>query len=494
MERISLEEAVRLGAVDDAFFGRFFFPRAFKQNSPAFHKQIDEALNSPHYRYVSIMLFRGAGKTTKLRTFTAKRIAYGISRTILYVGKSQDAASKSVQWLKNAIDYNKKFAGTYGLRRGSKWTETEIEIVSEKFKDENGGPLLIRVLAYGMTGSIRGVNIEDSRPDLIVVDDPDDEETTATAEQRKKQSDLFFGSLEKTLAPASENPHAKMALLQTVLNENDLVSRCERSPAWHSLRISCFTEEGESVWPERWTTADFLASKQTHIEMDNLPLWMREMECKVISDEMAAFKMAHLGYWDYMPEGGYTFIAVDPTPPPKDKDANRASAKLDDAVVGVLKAVAGKVLLCDYYTCKSPDPGELINQIFLMAAEWKTKVICVETVLFARVLKWALEQEMQRRRDWLTIIPVEDPRKKVVRIRQEISARVTHGVLQVHRTHTKFIEQYQQYPFVNHDDVIDMVAIGLMHIKPWMLTEDFIEGEFTREIDTPLLEDWRSAP
>lgn len=494
LEQISLEEAVHLGAVDDSFFGRFFFPRAFKQESPRFHTFIDAALSDPSHKYVSAMLFRGAAKTTKLRAYIAKRIAYGISRTILVVGKSQEAAAKTVQWVKNAVEYNKKYAGCFGLTKGNKWTETDCEIISTMFRDENGAPVTIRILAFGMTGSIRGVNIEDCRPDLIVVDDPCDEENTATAEQRKKMSDLFFGALAKSLAPTSESPHAKMVLLQTVLNSDDLISMCERDPTWHSLRIGCFNSEGESIWPERWSTEELLADKQAHIARGQLPLWMKEMECSVISDELAAFKMEHLQYWDHLPEGGITFFSIDPTPPPREGTAHKVNTKLDDFVIMVLRVVEKRIFVCDYYTCKSPDPGEFITKLFLMAAEWRCRTVVIETVLFARTLKWILEQEMIRRGDYLTIVPIEDKRNKQVRIRQEISARTTNRILYVHQSMSKLLEQYSLYPVVNHDDVLDALAIGLMHVKPWMFMANVIEGEYTVVEDTALLEDWRAAP
>ena len=83
---ISLEEIVKLGAVDPEFFYRTFFPKTFRQPSPAFHKQIDLALDSPQYRLLNLQCFRGSAKTTKLRAFSLRRIAYRMSRTVLYIG------------------------------------------------------------------------------------------------------------------------------------------------------------------------------------------------------------------------------------------------------------------------------------------------------------------------------------------------------------------------------------------------------------------------
>ena len=114
---IGIAEAVDLGITDSNFYGRFFFPNACRQDAPEFHLVLDGALDSEEDRFVSAMIARGYAKTTKLRVYISRRIAYRISRTIVVAGKSQDAAVKTLQWLQRAIDYNKKYYETFGLRR-----------------------------------------------------------------------------------------------------------------------------------------------------------------------------------------------------------------------------------------------------------------------------------------------------------------------------------------------------------------------------------------
>lgn len=99
-EEITLEEVIELAAVDGNFYARTFFPKTARQESPDFHKDMDTVLENPANRFVGFEVFRGGAKTTKLRLFASKRIAYGISHTIIFVGKSQDHAVKSIHWLK----------------------------------------------------------------------------------------------------------------------------------------------------------------------------------------------------------------------------------------------------------------------------------------------------------------------------------------------------------------------------------------------------------
>lgn len=493
-EEISLEEVIELAAVDGNFYARTFFPKTARQESPDFHKEMDEVLENPDNRFVGFEVFRGGAKTSKLRLFASKRIAYGISRTIIFVGKSQDHAVKSLHWLKQAIEYNKLWAKTFGLRKGAKWTDSEIEIIHET--DEYP----IRVIALGITGSVRGINVDDYRPDLIILDDPCDEENTATAESRQKISDLVFGALSKTLAPASEAPDATMALAQTVLVQGDLIDSVMEDAQWASVRFSCFDSRGESAWPERWSTEELLADKQAHINRNQLSLWLREMECQLVTQENSAFLLRWLGYWDVLPPGGITYIGIDPTPPPKDGNSLKmVNQKLDDAVIMVIKYYGGKIYVCDYYDCKSPDPEEFVNKIFEMVALWNPMMVGVETTLFQRMLKWYIEKEMLARRQFFTMVPVEDKRKKETRIVQTITRYASNGGLIVNREQKKLIEQFgvfQAQATRQHDDFLDALTIAIDLINPG-LEGAMLEGDFTDitdESNIPELEDWRGAP
>lgn len=486
---LSLEEAVQLGAVDTSFFGQFFFPKAIRMAPPKFHRELDDALDNPSNRFVSAKIFRGGAKTTKFRVFAAKRISYAVSNTLLMVGKSQEHAIKSVEWLMRAVEYNRLWAQTFNLRKGSKWTSSDLEIIHGV--DEYP----IRVLAFGITGSIRGVNIDDYRPDFILVDDPCDEENTATPEGRTKMAELFFGALANSLAPASENPNAMMALAQTVLNPDDLVSMCERDPSWYSLDYGCFDEMGNSRWPERWSTEELLMMKESYIARGQLPLWMREMESRIISSETSAFLERFLKYYEILPEGGVTYMGVDPTPPPKESGAIRVNSKLDDAAIVVIKVHDGKVYLCDYYITKSPDPQEFISKIFELATIYNPVQVGIETFLFQRMLKTEIEREMTRRRQYFSCIPIEDRRKKETRIRQAIGSRLARGDIRVSRTQSEFIQQLLSYPDVNHDDLLDAFAISLTLINPAM-EGVVLEGDYSviDERDIPELEEWRGVP
>lgn len=490
MTDMTTAEAVELGAIDSKFYRHYFFPKAFRQESPEFHDEMWADMEDPSARFVAFKVFRDGAKTTNLRCYCSKRIAYGLSRTIMIVGKSQEAAAKSLEWLKKAVLFNDLWRDTFQLSQGSIWSATDIEIAHGSLG------INIRVIAMGITGSTRGLNIDDYRPDLILVDDPCDEENTATPEQRTKIDNYFFGAIKNCLAPASDMPEAKMVLLQTPLDSEDLIEKCMRDKQWRTRSYSCFLDDGvTSRWHSRYPSEELLADKQAMIERGLLHLWMREKEVTVTSDVAKAWRLEWLTYHDIVPEGGQVYLGIDPTPPPKERGTDSDKMKkLDDAVIMAILLYKGKVFVLEYYTCKSPNPVEFINKIFEFVIRWRPQKIGFESVLFARTTKFYLEEEMIKRQHFLPILPIEDKRKKPDRLKQTLTGRLSARNISVRQSHTELIEQIGNYPFVKHDDLIDALSIAIMCINPHLESSDYIEGEYTVEKDDPHRINWREAP
>lgn len=457
--QMSVDQIVTLGASNSFFFSRFFFPKTVRQESPAMHKSMWADLEGPH-RYVSFMVFRGGAKTSIIRIFAAKLISYTLARTILFVGKSQDAAKRSVEWLMHRVEEGGKWAQVYGLRQGNKWTSEEIEIYHGT--DE----VPIRVIALGIGGSTRGINVEDYRPDIIVVDDPCDEENTATVEQREKIADSLFGALQNSLAPESESPHAKLILAQTLLHSEDLISKTAKDPLWKTSIYSCFDENGESRWPQRYPTPTLLREKEGFVARGKLYLWMREMECKIVSSTLASFRSSLLQFYDMLPKGLTTFMAIDPVPPPSEREE---AMNFRDKDYEALAVVGYKRIMGEdrYYVCatvknRGHEPDWTIAKFFELAADWNPLKVKVESVAYQRTLKWLIEQAMIVRR---TYIPVDahlpEKRKKSYRIIDTIGSILAVRGLYIHPSMSDIIEQITDYPNVAYDDVIEAVAVAL---------------------------------
>lgn len=464
---VSSVELVQLGAVDSIFFSRTFFPRAIRQSSPNMHREVWNLLEEPNSRLVNIQIFRGGAKTTLLRCYTAKRIAYGLAHTILYIGKSEGHAARSIKWLRTQIEHNKQFVQTFNLRAGKKWSDTEAEI----WQGTDEFPVWI--VGMGITGSVRGINMDNFRPDLIVVDDVIDEENSSTPDGRKKISDLIYGALKESLAPASEAPDAKMVMLQTPLNREDASTVALTDPEWKSAKFGCWTEETkdfpteqqESVWPSRWTSAELRKEKEASFARNKVSLWMREKECRIISPETSAFRPEWLKYYDLEPEGLTTVLAIDPVPPPTDLQISKGLRGKDYECLAVVGRRGADYYLLEYSAHRGHEPNWTIAEFFRLCLKYRPRKVVVETIAYQKTLSWLLKKAMENQRRYWVIEDFADRRKKFDRIVDGLSGPTAEGHFYVKPEQVEFIQQFTEYPDVAYDDIVEAVAVATQKVS-----------------------------
>lgn len=495
--QVPLEELVQLCAVDTDLFGKTFFPRAVRNNTPAFHDEIDQLLDSPD-RYVSIQVFRGGAKTTKFRVYMAKRLSYGLSRTIVLVSKSQSHASKTLMWLRNAVERNTKWAQTFGLKKGTKWNDEELEII------HGVEGHTIWIVGIGITGSARGINFEDFRPDLILVDDVVDEENANTPEARDKIEKLVHGALKYSLAPKIDNPYSKMAILQTPMAFEDISELAKKDPLFVSMRQGCWTKETEdlpimerkSAWEERFPTEALIEDKLAAIAKNKDSIFSREMECKLVTPENSTFRSEWLQFYGegqevQMPplEEMHVVLAIDPVPPPSPAQVAKGFAKKDYEAFAVLGKWrrTGKVFVLEISFNRGHDPSWSTAEFLRLCQKWQPLNVIVEAVAYQRVLAWLFRMVMQKAGKYWPICEMTDKRAKLDRITQGLNGIASANQLYVQPSQTEFISQFTHYPNVPHDDVIEAVAVAAADLQGQIINEQS-EARVINEDDIPELE------
>ena len=492
--QVDSAELVDLCAQDTGLFASIFFPRAIRAASPEMHVEWDSLLDNPTIRYLNLIAPRGFAKTTKLRIFTAKRIAYFLSHTILYIGASEDHARRSIMWLQRQIATRQPgtgewvptpFAIAYGLRPGAKWNETEIEIVTPSGT--------VWVLGAGITGNIRGINFDDYRPDLIVVDDALTDENTATPEQRNKVNNLVFGSLKESLVPRVEEPNAKLVLLNTPHNVEDLTSVAEKDPTFVTRRYSCWTaathdlplEAQESAWPELKPSVELRAEKSGAIQANRYSVWAAENECRLVTKEKAAFRAEWLRFYDELPERPYCVVAIDPVPPPTDVKIAKGLLDRDFEAVVCVARLRGNYYLLEYAKMRGHTPDWTIATAFTMANRWGAAQFVIQGINYERTLKFILEKEMQRKRVFLPVNTLpSDKRSKFNRIVSTMAGVAAQGHFFVRQEMVDFLVEWESYPAVAHEDVLDAVSVAMS-----ALVNPYLEVVDDTDLDDPYADD-----
>jgi hypothetical protein len=506
--QIPIGELVKLCALDNELFCRTFFPNAVRRSSPSYSADVWRRLENPASRLVNLRIFRGGFKTTALRLFTAKRAAYGLSRTILYVGASEAHAVRSIQWLKRRIEplmgmdgsiQRPLFATVFDLKPGSKWTENEIEV----FHGTDARPIWI--LGVGITGNIRGINFDDYRPDLIVLDDIVTDENAATEEQREKIVNLVLGALKNSLATQVDAPNSKMVLLQTPIHAADVSSLAAKDPGWDTAIYPCWTLETaragdislqKSSWEEQFPTVMLRKDKEQAIYQNKLSIFSREMECRLVQQELRDFRTEWIRYYEREKLDtlrGIYILGIDPVPPPSPKALAENMAGRDYEAHAVWCRNSEGYFLVDLRTNRGHDPSWSVATALSLASQYRVARIVVETVMYQRVLKWHLEKEMARRRTFFLIVPYEDKRKKYNRITSVFGNLGPQGLINIRRDQLNFLQEFEDYHGGDHDDILDASAIALSDLVSPSLELGQDEYYFS-DVDVPKLEPARMCP
>lgn len=506
-ERISLAEAVRLGSLDSSLFNRVFFPKSARLATPPMHKEVDDVLDSPD-RYVNILMSRGWAKTTKLRMYAGKRIAYNISRTILFVGASEKHTRRSMRWIRNQVDTNKLYADTFKLRKGSPWTDEEAQIIHGI--DEQP----IWLTGVGITsGSARGVNFDDYRPDLIIMDDVMNDENAKTKEGREKVIDLVFGAFKESLAPRSESPFAKLVMLNTPQDFNDISQLAFKDRQFRSKRFGCWTpetenaplEERQSAWPELITSEDLRDEYRAAAARNRLSIFVREKECKLTTPETSAFKETWLQYFgtDEAEEEPplnemWTILVIDPVPPPSEIQLAKGIVEGDYEAMSVLGKWKGKVYVLETAYHRGHDPNWTTSEFFRLCQKWRVRKALIESVVFQKTLVWYLREQMKKFGTYILLDEFGrgDRRSKTQKILDGITGIASNKQLYFRRDQVEAISQYTNFSTIRkigHDDVLETIAVGCTELMNGGINVSEIQIEL-QEDQYEDLTDYRGAP
>jgi intein/homing endonuclease len=143
-----------------------------------------------------------------------------------------------------------------GINYGKKWTTKDFVIIRQ---NENGDPIESTVMVRGCGASVRGARNRGARPDLVLLDDVDKDDYMRSPTQREW---LFTTWWAGQVVPMLHPLRGSILVIGTVLHFDSLLSRILARDSIYETRVwKCYDEEGESIWPERFTTA-YLRSLQ----------------------------------------------------------------------------------------------------------------------------------------------------------------------------------------------------------------------------------------
>lgn len=271
------------------------FPHIFRSGSADFHYKVHEAMDK-NPRELAVAIARGFGKSTSF-TFgqVMRRICYREEKFIVVLAKDQNLAEKLISSVRYEVKHNKELQKLYNISIPKGWTNTKQEI---HIKTGEGNDDFVVVKSLGFGQDIRGLNVRNWRPTLIILDDyTSSEKARISALTRQRIEDAYYYAIK----PAIDPEFGKIWTIGTIVHEDDLLSKLLRDksiPNFFFPALKTINGEEVSIWEEFRPTKDILLEKERAMrERSTYTIWLCENMLEPSASGNAPFKDIRFGLY-----------------------------------------------------------------------------------------------------------------------------------------------------------------------------------------------------
>jgi len=282
-------------------WGRLLFPHKF--NLPfclPLHNYFIEIIDEP---FTSTLAPRNHSKTTIKCFLLPLFLALNYPLKYYYYLNVQSTTSKAISInlsIRQEFETNELLREYYGDLVGEKWTEKVFILKSG-----------IIFGGWGAGESIRGLNINNIRPDYIVCDDLYDDDDKYNPKRIDKKNRWFWSSLYPARAKTKNNC---MHVQGTAISNKDIMHVLAKLEdiKFKKFKAIINLATKKVLWPELNTFEDLMKDK---IKMGS-SIFNSEMQNEVRDDESSIIKQAWIQYYREISSNeeiiGY-FLGVDPS-------------------------------------------------------------------------------------------------------------------------------------------------------------------------------------
>ncbi len=349
-------------------------------------------------RHVAIEMFRESGKSSyALRAFPLHCLVYPDNSRdfVVIIKQNQTIASAK---LKDIIsEYKQNPLLQHNL---VKIREENNKVFSVDVRNEFGDIVNVRIEAYGKGTGIRGLNSQDRRPKVIIIDDMQDKEDARSETVTATDWDWFLSDI------IFLGSHTRIFFIGNNLGDRCCMERCINSSdelGFKVIKVPIIIDD-KPAWASRHKLEDILAERDNYAKIGKLDIWMAEKMCVAVAEESKCFKEEDFRYYSKHGKEDLIrrcnlFACLDPASSTNPESCYRAIT-----LTGVDANNYWFLLDCKYGRW---DSFEMVNVIFDMVVRHHLTDFYIEKGWWEQVMKPFLMKEMQRRNVFFNVVPLE---------------------------------------------------------------------------------------
>ena len=329
------------------------------------------AVKFKDFSQVALGIPRGHGKTTLVKLFILWCILFTQKRFILVISSTEKHAINIVTDVCKMLDEPNivKLFGNWTVGR---------EIGQQALKKFAFRHRTVILMGIGAEGSIRGVNLENDRPDVMIFEDIQTKECSQSDVMSNSLIDWMVGTAMK-----AKSPRGCLYIFcgNMYPGKNSILKKLKGMKSWIKFISGAILADGTALWPELRSLESLIDEFNNDIEMGKPEIFFAE----VLNDTEAGINtrcdLTLIKQWPYTPEDQPQgkFIIIDPA---------KGIAGGDDVAIGYFEVFDGLPALVEVIE-ETLSPGNTIKKALLLALQHNCKVIAVEgTAYQATLLYW----------------------------------------------------------------------------------------------------------
>lgn len=354
-----------------------------EEGVPDLHELVMTLMNSTAYDRIAIAIPRDHAKTTLAKLTAVRHFIFTRFRFLVYLSNTNPLSVQAVRDIVNFI----RSPIMQSIFGPAEFIQAE-EAKGNYIFNWCGKQCIIRALGAGQ--QIRGMNINNQRPDLLIIDDLEKaDENEDNKLGYKSLKDWMYGTLFK----AMDTRKNRIIQIGNLVNAKSTLADHIRSERWKSICMAAVTEDGKPLWPARWTIQELREDLLEYIREGRMYVWLSEMMNMPITTSNKLIKS----------ENVMTAKPVDPN-----ENFLLKCITVDPAITTNMRHAHSAVIcvhvfngehwqLADKKIQKGADPYMLYNDIMVMAFKWGVRVVGIESEAYQEALLHIARKETAER-------------------------------------------------------------------------------------------------
>ena len=310
---------------------------------------------------IAIGLPRGFGKTSVVKLFVLYCILFTDRQFILVLSATASHARNILSDISDMLD-EPNIKATFGDWRLGIEQDTQ-DVKKFGFRGRN-----IILAGIGAGGSVRGLNLKNARPDIMIFEDI---QTREDADSQVVSDTLYKWMIGTAMKAKSPKRCLTLFIANMYPTPHSILKKLKSNPQWTKFIAGGILEDGTSLWEELQPIKQLLIEYQADLNAGHPEIFFSE----VLNDENASVNnlvdLSNLPEYpfhdDDIPMG--KFIVIDPSNDKYNSDA---------VSLGYFEVHGEAIPCCREIVEGRLSPGDTIKEAIKLCSKWGCGLVVIE--------------------------------------------------------------------------------------------------------------------